>query len=302
MGWKALVREGVANATRASGLPLAVRNLKRRRATVTMYHDPKPEVFEAHLRFYREHYNFVTYDALVDAIRSGDAGALPERALAFTFDDGWAGNYALLPLFRRYGVRPLVFACSALVGTRRGFWFEEPGATGRLKSLPNEERLAFLKRECGFEPLAPRPGPRQTLSREEILEMAPHVDFGSHTRTHPILTQCSDSEALDEIEGSRHELEHLLGATVRHFCFPNGDWGEREVAMVEKAGYASSRTTDVGWVGRETDPYRIPVAATGDDTSLAMLVTQLSGLPRYAKNAARGRLTGRWPQQPVARG
>lgn len=301
MGWKGIVREGVAHAVVASGLPAAVRRATRSRVTVAMYHDPTPEGFEAHLRFYRDRYAFVTYDAVVEALRGGDWSGVPERALAVTFDDGWAGNHRLLPLFRRYGVRPLIFACSAIVGSDRRYWFEEPVAVAALKRVSNRERLAALKRETGFEPLAPRPGPRLALSREEMLEMAPHVDFGSHTRTHPILTQCSDDEALDEIEGSRHELERLLGAPVRHFCSPNGDWGEREVELVRKAGYDSARTTDVGWVGPETDPYRIPVGATGDDVSVAMLATQLSGLPRYAKNAARGRFSGEWPRQPVAR-
>ena len=131
--------------------------------------------------------------------------------------------------------------------------------------------------------------------------MAPWVDFGSHTRTHPILTQCSDEEALLEIEGSRSDLEQMIGRPCPHFCAPNGDWGERELALIRKAGYETARTTDVGWVGPDADLYRLKVAAVSDDASIDKLAAQLAGLPRYAKNLARGHLGGEWPQVPIAR-
>ena len=295
MSWKTLARSSAARAVRGSGLPGAVRAATRRRATVAFYHDPSPEVLDAHLRFCRDRFRFVAYDLLVDALRTRDFGRIPQRALALTFDDGLAGNHALLPVLRKHGVRPTIFVCTAIVGSERGFWFNEPVETQPLKRVPNGERLAALARATGFEPDAPRPGPRQALSRDEILDMADHVDFGSHTRTHPILPQCSDEEALEEIEGSRHDLERLLGRPCRHFCPPNGAFGEREAELARKAGYESLRTTDTGFVGPRTDPFAIPVAGISDDASLDMFVTQLSGLPRFVKNLAQGRLGGATP-------
>jgi peptidoglycan/xylan/chitin deacetylase (PgdA/CDA1 family) len=304
MGWKALVREGVARTVRGSGLPSAVRAVTRRRVTIAFYHDPSPERFEAHVRYLDAHYRFTTLDAVVDALRDGDWSGIPERALVFTFDDGHRGNHRLLPVFRRYRIRPTIYLCSQIVGTQRGYWVNEPMPGGRiqaLKRVPDEERLRVLREATGYEPLAPRPGPRQALSRDEILEMASDVDFGSHTRTHPILTQCSDERALEEIEGSRHDLEALLGRPCRHFCPPNGDWGEREVELARKAGYDSSRTTDVGWVGPGSDPYRLRVAALSDDVTVDVLAAQLSGLPRFVRNLSRGRLGAAEIQTPVAR-
>ena len=36
-------------------------------------------------------------------------------------------------------------------------------------------------------------------------------DVGAHTRTHPILTRCTDEELMDEVDGSRRDLEAALG-------------------------------------------------------------------------------------------
>ena len=51
---------------------------------------------------------------------------VPERALVVTFDDGHRGNHRLLPIFRRYGIRPTIYLCSQIVGTQRGYWVNEP--------------------------------------------------------------------------------------------------------------------------------------------------------------------------------
>jgi peptidoglycan/xylan/chitin deacetylase (PgdA/CDA1 family) len=88
--------------------PSAVRAATRRRVTIAFYHDPSPERFGAHARYFVAHYRFTTLDAVVDALGSGDWSGSPERALVVTFDDGHRGNHRLLPIFRRYGLRPTI--------------------------------------------------------------------------------------------------------------------------------------------------------------------------------------------------
>jgi peptidoglycan/xylan/chitin deacetylase (PgdA/CDA1 family) len=292
MSGRSLARATAARAICYSGIPRAVRFARRTRATLLFYHDPAPAVLEAHLLWLSRHFRFATLDLVVDALRGG--AALPERSLVLTFDDGYRGNHALLPLFRRFGVRPTVYVCSGIVATRRRFWFLEPVATERCKRLPNRERLALLECATGFRQEAERPEtPRQALDARELEELAPHVDFGAHTRFHPILTQCGDDEAWDEIAGSKRELEALLGRPCRHFSYPNGDYGDREALLAARAGFDSARTTDVGAVARGSDPFRLRVFGVTDDASVDVLAAQLSGVPYYLRNLARGRLGGR---------
>jgi peptidoglycan/xylan/chitin deacetylase (PgdA/CDA1 family) len=265
---------------RRSGLPaLARRTYARGRCGILVYHNPEPELLERHLAWLAPRVRFVTLDALVDALHEGDWSALPETGLVVTVDDGHAGNAALVDTFRRYGVRPTIFACSQIVGTRRRYWFTVDGVDKqRLMHVPNERRLAILAEQVGFAQDAEN-GSRQALSREDVAWMKEHVDFESHTRFHPILTECSDDECEEELDLSRRELVALTGRDVRHFAYPNGRYGPREVALLRRLGYRSGRTIDLGWNGPTTDPYRLKVLGVPDEASIDLLATQLCSVP-----------------------
>ena len=261
-----------------------------------MHHKPSPAFMDRYLGWVAERFTFTTLDVVVDALHSGDWSAVPERAIVLTLDDGDRGNYELLPVFRRHGVRPMIYLCSGVVGRSRRFWFESVADAEPYKRMRNTRRLETLKRELGFEQEAEvSEAERQGLSRDEILEMAPWVDFGAHTRFHPILTQCSDEEAWYEVVESKRELEALLDRPIRHFCYPNGDYLDREVEYARRAGFASARTVDVGWTAPSGDPFRLKILGTGDDVSLDVYAGQFTGIPAFLRRALHGRFDGSSP-------
>jgi peptidoglycan/xylan/chitin deacetylase (PgdA/CDA1 family) len=298
-----VLRGIMACAIRFSGIPLLIRNtVARRRVTIVLYHDPRPAVFERHLRYLARIYSLITLDALVDALERQDVSALPRKSLVVTFDDGHRGNHALLPLLRRYGCRPTIYLVSGIVGTARHFWFRDARQQfHRLKVLPNQQRLDALRAELGFTPQKEfAPETRQALSALEIREMAPWVDFGSHTCFHSILTTCTDDEARRELGDSKTELERLLGRAVRHFSYPNGDYREREVRLARESGYASARTIDVGWSDVSSDPFRLRITGVTDDASIGLLTVQLSGVATYLRYLLAGSWRGRHRTTVVA--
>jgi hypothetical protein len=183
---------------------------------------------------------------------------------------------------------------STTAATRRRFWFQQPGWRPGIeaepyKHLSNAARLEALAKDLEFHPHREySENERQALSREEIAEMAPFVDFGVHTRFHPVLTQCSDEEAWDEIATSKREIEALLGRPCRHFSYPNGDYCDREATFARQAGFASARTVDLGWTHAGSDPYRLKSFGINDDASIDMLATQLSGIPGYVRRLLQG--------------
>jgi peptidoglycan/xylan/chitin deacetylase (PgdA/CDA1 family) len=291
-----IFREGLAAAFRFSGMPHLIRAaLVRNNATIIFYHDPAPDTVDLHLRYLARYYRFTTMDCLVDAIRSGVWERVPKRALVVTIDDGHRGNAALTEVFARHGVRPLIYLCSQIVGTGRGFWFRVPGIDApSLKPLPQEERLARLKSQTGWTPaLDLGPEGRHALSADELGAMKAHVDFGSHTRFHPILTTCSDAECREEITVSKAEVEALTGGECRHFSFPNGDYSERELVYAEAAGYQSARTIDLGWNGPDSDPYQLKMTGVSDDASLHVLAGQVVGFPTFFSRLLHGSPSGR---------
>jgi peptidoglycan/xylan/chitin deacetylase (PgdA/CDA1 family) len=289
-----VARELVALGLRMSGLPSIIRRVNTRdRVTIVMYHDPRPATLDRHLAYMAKRYRFITLDHLVDALHAGDFGSIPPRSLVVTVDDGLRGNRHLGDVFRKHGCRPTVYVCTGIVGTRRRFWFQ----TGPLedlqglKQLPHGARLRELRERVGFEPDREYPDDEpQALDAEDLRAMRTWADLQSHTRFHPILTTCDDRECEEEISESRYEVERLSQEPCRHFCYPNGSFGEREIELVRKAGYRSARCTDFGWNGVEANPYRLRVAGASDDASVNILAVQLACItPWLRSRISRGR-------------
>lgn len=282
-------------AVRWSGYAPLVRNtVARRRVGILLYHDPEPDVLDRHLAYLGARYTFITLDQLVDAIRQR-RWSLPAKSLVLTLDDGHRGNIQLLDVFRRHGVSPTIYLCSQIVGTHRHFWFLEIENPEPLKSLDADRRLALLRQASGFEETREHQE-RQALNHEEIEQLKEHVDFGSHTRFHPVLTTCPDADCWAEIQLAKEEIEGLVGSDCRHFSFPNGDYSARELALVQRAGYASARTLDIGWNSVATNPYRLKILGTNDDASLNRLAADLAGVGSYLARVRIGSFRGRHRQ------
>lgn len=66
--------------------------------------------------------------------------------------------------------------------------------------------------------------------------------IGSHTKTHVWLAQETDERGFDEVSGSKHEIERRLGAPVRHFAYPGGQFTPQVVELVARAGYEFAYT------------------------------------------------------------
>ena len=127
----------ISAVVRYSGLPSLVRKtFARNKATVLLYHDPKPETLEQHLAYLSKSYQFVALSRIVDAIHAQDWSGLPPNALAITVDDGHRGNAELGDVCRKYGGRPMIYLCSQIVGTRRHFWVDTPSPRRKAHSQP----------------------------------------------------------------------------------------------------------------------------------------------------------------------
>jgi peptidoglycan/xylan/chitin deacetylase (PgdA/CDA1 family) len=290
--FRRLAREAIARCLLWSGIVGAIRLLFwRDRVLILVYHDPKPEVMDSHLRYLCK----IAQPIGLSDIHDKSNG---RPRFIITIDDGHAGNVQLLEVCKAHGIRPTIFLCSCIVGTRRQFWWRHgqlPAADiERLKRLRNADRLSQLA-ALGFSQDADDEAPA-ALSQRHVAHMKPCVDFQSHGRFHPILTCCDDRECQREITQSRHEIERLVGGECRHFAYPNGNYGEREIAMLRSAGYRTARTLDIGWNGGDCDPFRLKAAPVSDDSSVAWFAVQISLIPAYIRYLRQGSLFGRSPQ------
>jgi peptidoglycan/xylan/chitin deacetylase (PgdA/CDA1 family) len=263
-------------------IPYLVRKITKKKVTILYYHSPSPDIFVKHIIFLKKRYNFIDINQLSRVLTSNHLDQLPYNPLLITFDDGHKQNFTLLNICMENGIRPTIYLCSQIVGTYRGFWSGNIPSSERehLKSFDAKTREKILKEryDFGFEDEQRQ---RTALSLQEIKSMSPYFDFGSHTRFHEILTTCDDLMCKEEILYSKKELEQVLGQECSHFSYPNGDYTDREVEMVQQAGYLTARTIDLGWNGQDTNPFRLKGIPVQDNASIRVLAGQLTAIPQY---------------------
>jgi peptidoglycan/xylan/chitin deacetylase (PgdA/CDA1 family) len=103
--------------------------------TILVYHcvhdvptDPQmlsvtPAHFEEHLAVLQQHYRVLPLNDLITALLNG---TMPARAVAITFDDGYANNYEYAwPLLKKYSMPATIFVSTSYVSSNREFLCDE---------------------------------------------------------------------------------------------------------------------------------------------------------------------------------
>lgn len=97
------------------------------------------------------------------------------------------------------------------------------------------------------------------LTWERVKEMAANnIFFGSHTMTHPILANLTDSNIKYELQTSRKIIENQLGKEAHFFAYPNGktsDYNEKITLAVKEADYKAALTTVPDVNTPSSDPF-----------------------------------------------
>jgi peptidoglycan/xylan/chitin deacetylase (PgdA/CDA1 family) len=71
----------------------------------------------------------------------------------------------------------------------------------------------------------------------------PLVTIGSHTLNHLNLTDIDGKKAWKEIKKSKSKLERAFRRKINYFCYPSGVFTQRDIELVQKAGYLMAFTT-----------------------------------------------------------
>lgn len=265
---------------RYSGLPWLFREwVQRDKVTILMFHDINKNVARQSFEYLSRHYNLISLQDYRKALAENNTHLLPKKSMVITFDDGHKQNYEILSVLREFEVPATIFLCSGIVDSHRHYWFKSNRTgitTDRLKQIPNKERLTILA-ESGFRQEETYEE-RQALTRQEIQEMKPFIDFQAHTVFHPILPQCDDEESWFEIADCKQQLESNLQLEINAFAYPNGDYSTREVSYLQKAGYDLAVTVDLGLNTIKSNPYQLKRLSSNDTADINELIVKSSGL------------------------
>ncbi len=233
---------------------------------------------------------------LAEATRRLHDGSLPARAAAITFDDGYADNYTCaLPVLRKHGLHATFFIATGYLDggvmwndalshcihtTQRTSLDASAHGLGRIelgtgldriatlqklntaiKHLPFAERAAAVEAICNASGVAPPTDRMMTTDQLRALRAA-GMGIGGHTVWHPILAQCTDQVAWQEMSEGARWLQDILGERIQLFAYPNGkpgiDYLPQHVRMARELGLQAAFTTSIGVGGARDDPFQLP--------------------------------------------
>jgi peptidoglycan/xylan/chitin deacetylase (PgdA/CDA1 family) len=201
--------------------------------------------------------------------------------LAVTFDDASESVYRLgMPILQELGLPGTVFVPTAFPDSDAPMaWAGQDQWLG----TPHEAELACM-------------------TWSELAELADMGwEIGSHSRSHPHLTELDEETLTAELTGSREDCERALGRPCHSLAYPYSDEDPRVVEAAGRAGYRVAAT-----VPRTYDaatPLRWPrVGVYRDDTARrlqARVWTRSS--PRRAQTMRRGAALARRLRHPGRR-
>lgn len=174
-----------------------------------------PDAFEAQMRILAaRRYRGVGFSELA----AGRAG----KTVAITFDDAFRSVFEIaFPIMARLGLTGTVFVVTA---------FPDSGGPMRWQGVDQWIGGEF---EAEMEPMSwDQLGQLQDAGWE----------VGSHTHSHPHLTNLEDHALSEELERSREICGERMGRACRSIAYPYGDHDSRVIAAAAEAGYEAACT------------------------------------------------------------
>lgn len=162
---------------------------------------------------------------------------LPERAVAVTFDDGFADTHDAIEALLRRNMASTVYVTSGEVGT----------------------------------------ADRLSVSQLAQLALLPPVEIGAHAVCHRRLDELAKSELTHEVRTSKVALEDMAQATVCSFAYPHGAYDRRTREAVISSGYHSAAAVRNAVSHGRDDPFAISRWTVSAQTSASRIAEVLEG-------------------------
>lgn len=238
--------------------------------------------FEWQVEYVAKHFTPVTLSELMQCISNDLDLPKGAVLITFDdgFSDNYDTAYQVL---KRVGVPATFFVCTDYIGKDQPFWFDwvvyllnniapgdypigdgafmlslgdgvqsERDALARrffqyLKSVPDTTRqgaVAQLSSQCAVAVPAGGFADSRPMNWEQLREMASNgMEIGSHTKSHPVLSQLTPDELVEEVTQSKALIEAETGKTVNSLSYPVGGaaaYNDEVAAVVRDSGYLAA--------------------------------------------------------------
>ena len=176
-----------------------------------------------------------------------------KKYILITFDDGYFNNSYLLPIIKEYKTPTIFFITSNNVLYNEAFWWDLiyrlklngaqanqlAGYKRIIKKMDPIKTKEFLKIELSIQSFSPINDYDRPFNAIELKEFSnePYVIIGNHTADHAILTNCSKIEIKNQITKAQNDLENITGKIPRFLSYPNGNFSNTVLEIVESLNF-----------------------------------------------------------------
>jgi len=197
-------------------------------------------VFNAQLAWLRQECEVVSLQTLLES----PPEALPDRALALTFDDGYVDNLTTVaPMLQKDRLPATFFLTTRWLEEQGEYWWDllervplTDAERTRLHDLMVHASLE--ERDAIIAEITERQGagtPRvRPMTADEVRQLAadPRVTIGAHSVNHLALPNQSAEVVRREIEESCAALAGVVGKPVNLFAYPYGSYDRASASAV----------------------------------------------------------------------
>jgi len=284
-----------------------------------------PQYLENLIQFFKNKgYNFLSLD---DVMSLKHQPKPTKKFVVFTFDDGYVDNLTVAyPILKKHSIPFTIYVATNMPNGNAIVWWylledlvventevrvkvDEKETVFKTDTVRNKEisfnqirsllatadasTLKILVESIFHDrkEVIPAKAKELSLSWEQISELSldPLVTIGAHTVSHLPLDSLSYDKSKFEILESKKVIESHILTEVKHFCYPIGSYGKKEVEIMQNSGYATATTTKMANLFSPTldHPFSLPRIMINSLTSDQILTLQINGLLPALRNRFR---------------
>ena len=222
---------------------------------VIYYHD----INEADIEGFREQIKCLAHRCIVvkpSEIMTADV-AVSKNIVAITFDDAFVGvKKHAIPVLKEFGLSAAIFVPVGNLGQQTAW--EVPENFGDTNSM--------------------------VMNADQILELDQDgFEIFSHTCSHPVLTEITDSNLEAELAESKNLLEGIVGHEVLGISYPYGAYDTRVSIAAQECGYKLGFTIKPNVIDKTTRSLEIGRFKVSPQDSLLKFKLKISGAYQATK-------------------
>ncbi len=287
-----------------------------------------PEQLERIINHFKNlDYDFISLDEFIGA----RGNPCLKKFVVFTFDDGYVDNYThAYPIFKKHNIPFTIYVATNMPDGNAILWWylleDLIVKNSKIEFVANDKDITLItntnaEKEIAFNEVRnylakadevtlqhllkslfkDQTDSQQTMTKalalswDQIKELSedPLVTIGSHTVNHFPLNSLSHKDSSFEIVESKKVIESHLSKEVKHFCYPLGSYGHKEIEIMKSSGYSSATTIKMANIFSENfdHPFALPRIMINSLTSDEILSMQISGLLPALRNGFRRVIT-----------